>query len=397
MDNPIVQSIVYGMRRHWLVLVFLLMSVGALLGAMQFNSGQEESEEKADRDLSGAKDSFVTDIPMEFKPVPENKEKADENLARINEFFDTASGVLVFDVNATWRGQQPGQQDDFLRYWALRIDELNDLAASNRVQVPNTTIGAGQTNRKYHFTFGHFQTNTVLPKDQVEGLALALHDIRNISKIFLTSNILEIEGIQRARMVQLEDEGLTGASLAYADDLKHYNNDDETLEGYPYRVTFKCYPEALAAVLARIATFPANGNGIYVTRNLKIETTNPGKKEVKGGNDMGGMSMMPGGGGGGGGLGGGGLGGGPDAGGGGLGGGGFGSKKKKEKTAALPEESIDVLAELGLGSKSARIAIGERLLRVELHLDIIRSLIRHADGREAVDEGEAGGFDTGGF
>ena len=113
--------------------------------------------------------------------------------------------------------------------------------------------------------------------------------------------------------------------------------------------------------------------------------------------------MMPGGGGGGGlgggglGGGGGGLGGGPDAGGGGLGGGGFGSKKKKEKTAALPEESIDVLAELGLGSKSARIAIGERLLRVELHLDIIRSLIRHADGREAVDGGEAGGFDTGGF
>ena len=113
---------------------------------------------------------------------------------------------------------------------------------------------------------------------------------------------------------------------------------------------------------------------------------------------MGGMGMMPGGGGGGG-FGGGGLGGGggPDAGAGGLGAGGFGSNKKKEKTANLSEESVDVLAELGLGSKSARIAIGERLLRVELHLDIIRSLIRHADGREAVEEGEAGGFDTGGF
>ena len=60
-------------------------------------------------------------------------------------------------------------------------------------------------------------------------------------------------------------------------------------------------------------------------------------------------------------------------------------------TASLPEPSIDALAESGLGSKSATMAIGERLLRVELHLDIIRGLIRHADGREAA-EAEEGGF-----
>ena len=58
--------------------------------------------------------------------------------------------------------------------------------------------------------------------------------------------------------------------------------------------------------------------------------------------------------------------------------------------SALLEPSIDALAASGLGSKSATMAIGERLLRVELHLDIIRGLIRHADGREAVEE--EGGF-----
>jgi hypothetical protein len=403
MDHPIVQNIVYGLRRHWLALVFLLMSVGALLGAMQFNSGQKESQEKADGDLANAQSSFVTDIPADwpaadYKPEGGNKAKADKNLARIDEFFDTASGVLVFDVNATWRGQQLGQQDDFVRYKDLRIDELNTLAASNRVQLPNTTMGMGQTNRKYHFTFGHFQTNTVLPKDQIEGLALAMHDVRNISNIFLTSNILELKGIQRARMVQLEDKERTGASLAYADDLEHYTNDAETLEGYPYRVTFVCYPEVLAAVLGRIATFPANGNGIYITRNVKIESITPGKEQRKDGDDMdggfggggfGGGGFGGGGFGGAGGLGGG-LGGDPEDAGGGFGGGGD-NNQKKEKAGELPEASVDALAASGLGSKSAKIAIGEQLLLVELHLDIIRGLIRHADGREA-DEEEDEGF-----
>jgi hypothetical protein len=44
-----------------------------------------------------------------------------------------------------------------------------------------------------------------------------------------------------------------------------------------------------------------------------------------------------------------------------------------------------------LASKSAKTAIAERLLRVELHLDIIRSRIQHADGREA-EEMEDDGF-----
>jgi len=56
----------------------------------------------------------------------------------------------------------------------------------------------------------------------------------------------------------------------------------------------------------------------------------------------------------------------------------------------LPEASVEALAVSRLGSKSASMAIGERLLRVELHLDIIRSLIRHADGREAGEEEEEG-------
>ncbi|MDP7009777.1 MAG: hypothetical protein QF685_00210, partial [Verrucomicrobiota bacterium] len=158
MNHPIVQIILYGLRRHWLALVFLLASVGAMLGAMQFNAGQKETHEKAEGELSNAQSSFVTDIDMKFKPVPENKKQAGENLARISEFFDTASAVFVFDVNATYEG-------DFVRHLNVRIDELNDFAASNRVRLPNTAAGKGQTNRKYHFSFGHFQTNAVLPAD----------------------------------------------------------------------------------------------------------------------------------------------------------------------------------------------------------------------------------------
>ena len=46
-----------------------------------------------------------------------------------------------------------------------------------------------------------------------------------------------------------------------------------------------------------------------------------------------------------------------------------------------------------LGSTEASTAIGERLLRVVLRLDIVRSLIDHADGREEAVDGEgAGGF-----
>ena len=369
MNHPIVQIILYGLRRHWVALVFLLASVGAVLGAMQFNAGQKEAHEKSDGELSNAQSAFVTDIEMKFKPVPENKKQAEDNFSRIGDFFDTASDVFVFDVNATYEG-------DFVRHLNVRIDELNNLAANHRVQIPNTILGKDKTNRAYHFTFGHYQTNSVLPADQIEGLALALHDVRNIAKIFLTSNILKLEGIKRTRMVQLEDSGFTGTSQAYTDDLKHYLNDEETLEGYPYLVTFVCFPEALTTVLGRIATFPANGNGIYITRNLKIESVTPGEQEDKGGD-----GMM-----GGGGFGGLGGGGGPGDGPGGDGGFGGGDKKKKGEVIGLPDASIDALAASDLGSKSARMAIGERLLRVELHLDIIRGLIRHADGREAEEE-----------
>ena len=196
---------------------------------------------------------------------------------------------------------------------------------------------------------------------------------------------MEVKGIQRTRMVQLEDSGLTGTSQAYTDDLKHYSNVEETLEGYPYRVTFVCYPEALATVLRRIASFPAGGNGIYITRNVKIESIIPGKEKDKDGGDMMGGGDF-------GGLGGGGGfgGGGPDPDGGDGGSFGGGDGKKKGKTVGLPEASIEALAASDLGSKSASTAIGERLLRVELHLDIIRRLLRHADGREAGEEEEEG-------
>ncbi|MDP7010224.1 MAG: Amuc_1100 family pilus-like protein [Verrucomicrobiota bacterium] len=373
MNHPVIQGIIYGLRRHWVALVFLLMSLAALWFGMQFSSSHQEAHKKAEDDLSSAQGSFVTDIPMEFKPVPENLDQADENLARIGEFFNTAKGVLVFDVNATYKG-------DFVRHLKIRIDELNDLAASNRVQIPNTTVGKGQTNRQYHFTFGHFQTNVVLPADQIEGLALALHDVRKIAGIFLTSNILELKGIQRTRMVQLEDQGRTGSSQAYTDDLKHYVNDEETLEGYPYLVTFVCYPETLASVLGRIATFPAGGNGIYITRNLKIESVSPGEKKKVVDSDDDGMGDAS--------LGGGfGIPGGDPSGG---DGGGGGDDEKKSNSDKLSAGSIDALAASGLGSKSARPVIEEQLLRVELHLDIIRGLIKHADGRE--DEESEEGF-----
>ncbi len=380
MDHPVAQAILYGLRRHWLALVFLLIGAGAVLGSLQFSGDKKEAHDKADSDLSSAQASFVTDIEMKFKPDKKgvNKRQAGDNLERIKEFFDTASEVFQFDVNATYEG-------DFMRHLKVRVDELNDLAASNRVQLPNTLVSKGQTNRKYHFTFGLFQTNAILPADQIEGLALALHDVQKIAGIFLTSNIMEVKGIQRTRMVQLEDSGLTGTSQAYTDDLKHYSNVEETLEGYPYRVTFVCYPEALATVLRRIASFPAGGNGIYITRNVKIESIIPGKEKDKDGGDMMGGGDL-------GGLGGGGGfgGGGPDPDGGDGGSFGGGDGKKKGKTVGLPEASIEALAASDLGSKSASTAIGERLLRVELHLDIIRRLLRHADGREAGEEEEEG-------
>ena len=385
MNNPIVQSILYGLRRHWLALVFLLMSVGALVGAMQFSTGQEEAQKKAEGEFAAAQGTFVTDIPMDFKPVPENVEQADENLARIGEFFSTAKGVLTFDVNATYEG-------DFLRHLNIKINDLNKMATLNRVKLQNTTMGAGQTNRKYHFSFGHFQTNTILPADQIEGLALALHDVRNISGIFLESGILELKSIQRVRMVRNEDKGLTGSSQAYLDDLKHYTNEEESLEGYPYRVTFVCYPEGLAQVLWRIATYPAAGKGIYLTRNMKIQSLSAAKEAGKKGGNRGGDGA--------GGPGGfGGFGGDPGGGGGlpgGVGGGamlgGIDNKSDgKDEAAILPEASIDALADSGLASKSAKTAIAERLLRVELHLDIIRSRIKHADGREP-EEVEDDGF-----
>ena len=380
MNNPIVQIVIYGLRRHWVVAVFFLFGVGAVLGTSQFKTDQDEKLKKAGSDLLTAQGAFVTDVPMTIKPVPENLEQADKNLARIEQFFDTAAGVFRFDVNATYEG-------NFFRHLNVKINELNVLAASNRVIVPNTAAGAGQTNRKYHFTFSHFQDTTRLPADQIEGLALALHDVQSISKLFLESGIVELSGIQRVSMVATEDSNSGGdsgdAAQAIASDLKHYTNSEETLEGYPYRITFVCYPEVLGAVLGRVASFPASGTGIFLTRSMSVESVAPSVGQVN--NPMASLpSPDP-------------LDGGEedDEGGGGA----FGGGVAPGSGDVLPIESVAALTASNLGSTEASTAVGERLLRVVLRLDVVRSLINHADGREEVADGEGvsgfGGDDDG--
>ncbi len=42
MNNPIVQIVIYGLRRHWVVAVFFLFGVGAVLGTSQFKTDQDE-------------------------------------------------------------------------------------------------------------------------------------------------------------------------------------------------------------------------------------------------------------------------------------------------------------------------------------------------------------------
>ncbi|MBR90315.1 MAG: hypothetical protein CMO66_03465 [Verrucomicrobiales bacterium] len=389
MNNPIVQAIVYGLKRHWKLLVFLLMGVGALLFSLKWSGEKKQAHDEAESSYAGSQSSFKgADFSPTYKPVQENIDLADANVAKIDEFFDSAKGVLNLNVSVD-------KPTDFMRKLHLQIDRLNVMAYTNGVKLPNTATGAGNTNQRFDFTFEQVRTNTP-PQDQIYGLALALHDIKNISELLLTSSILELRSMQRTRRVGLEDAGggmggsggpmtspspynntasagISEGTGPYLDDLEDYTNSDETLTGIPYRVIFTCYPEGLAEVLWRISTQPAPGYGIYVARSLRIETIM---------DDAGMIGVGP-----------------PGA------GTGFGASPGSgggpgfSPPGAVPAVDTSAVAMLGvplaatgLGSRDASPVIHIKKLKVELHFDIIRNYIEYGKGREGMPEDGEGGF-----
>ena len=398
------KAVLYWLKRHGLWLLLLLISGGTTYYGYSFMAGLDEGLKKVDTKLESAKKKLnPTGLPP-WKPSDENLQMGVRNLKKLEDFINEANGALLFDHNAT---RTPGVLfRDVLR---VQIKELNDLASqSNAIKRPvglpsDNARGLGMpTNSMYHFTFSLYQSNMYqnnkIRDDQWDDLSMALHDINNIARrILLTSGIESLTSIQRVRMASSEMNA-QGSNADYLDDLTKYGN--EKAEGYPYRVVFRCYPQALSEVLTRIVTFEPKGNGYYIIRSLSITAVegggaNPGNANSGGGGQLNrgfGMGGMGGAVGGGGGLpgGGGGLpgGGGGLPGGGGSGGGGGGAP---DGDGGMDSDGIDSLVETGQASLQATSVVGPQMMEVTLHMDIMRKKKPRAVGRgDGEEEGNDG-------
>ena len=404
--NPQIEQVLYWLKRHWMPLLFLLLAIGAGAGGWLWNAAQAEKLKRAGEGMQAADKKMNPEITIIYKPDEANLEMAQRNQQSVDAFVKKAEAMAGFEVKAR-------VADDFVEQMRQTLRALNQLAQTNNVKLPNTvTIRGSATDITYHFSFSRFQTNLTLgnplPRDQWPVIAQVLHDINNVSGIFLTSGVTSVENIQRAPMktvsVETNSVAIEG-SKEYLTDLAEYQTEQADIS--PYRITFRCFPDTLSKVLARIAQFPPQGNGVFIARSVKITPASESAKPAQGGGGFGGASG--GGGGFGGGIGGGGFGGAPGGGGGapgggggpggpgGIGGGGAGAfpgnggAAQPQTPGKLSAAEVLLLANSGFGSQQAETILKEELLEVVLHLDIIRQKPR-AEGPLPGNGGRPNGF-----
>ena len=402
--NPQIEQVLYWLKRHWMPLLFLLLAIGAGAGGWVWNAKQAEKLKLAGEKILAAEAKLNPSITITYKPDEANLEVALRNQQSVDTFMKKAEAVAGFEV-------KPPIGDDFVEQMRQVLRGLNQLAQTNNVKLPNTvTIRGSATDITYHFSFSRFQTNLTLgnplPRDQWPVIAKVLHDINNVSGIFLTSGVTSVENIQRAPMKTVSVEANSVAiegSKEYLTDLAEYQTQQADIS--PYRITFRCFPDTLSKVLARIAQFPPEGNGVFIARSVKITPASESAKPAQGGGGFGGAS---GGGGFGGAPGGGGFGGAPGGGGGapggggpggpgGIGGGGagafpgIGGAGQPQTPGKLSAAEVLLLANSGFGSQQAETILKEELLEVVLHLDIIRQKPR-AEVAPNANGGRSNGF-----
>tara|TARA_Y100000588_G_scaffold339463_1_gene382187 strand:- start:979 stop:2112 length:1134 start_codon:yes stop_codon:yes gene_type:complete len=358
------QLVVYGLKRHWLPMVLILLAGGGTYYGYTFMAEQAGALEKASAEFKTAKGKLTPEGLPPWGPNEENLRMAEKNSRRISAFIQEANGAMLYENNVT-------QGSVFLRNVLKdRIQRLNQMATNTPsgipVVLPKENLGAIKEDDKenypkepiYHFTFGCYHQNLHLNRrisksdEPYVPLITALKDVENIcGEILFASGIKELVEIQRVKFpFETKTEGF---GQDFLKDMAPYEN--ETATGMPYLVKFRANPAALSTVLTRVCTFNPKGNGYYIIRSISIDAVGGTEaedttKKANGATGSGG-ALMP---------------------------GGTGAPKANQpqsapaKKSALPEAVVKALVDTKQASLQATPVVGPDLIEVKLHLDIIR-------------------------
>jgi hypothetical protein len=238
-------------KRNLYFLISCVLAVALLLAAGWYCYSEWSGNSQSWDQLTAAYEQLKQ---INNKPVTPSKENIEAAKQQSSQALELASGLRKFLMpipsvpNST-------NIDDRLLAFAVRdmIGELTRAAAANHVTL--------QTD--FAFSFTAQRDKAVYSAQSREHLAREMGEVRLISGVLFTNRISSLESIQRERTAD-DGMGATTAQAEYLDAVSVTNNN--TIVS-PYQVSFLCFDQELAGVLAGFAN---EQHGIMV-RTLEVE------------------------------------------------------------------------------------------------------------------------------
>jgi hypothetical protein len=148
--------------------------------------------------------------------------------------------------------------EEFSSALSRTIDQLSHAATNANVSLPPKNATTGQT---YSFSFEEQRPKLDFARGSLEPLSIQLDEIKTIADVLIQAKINALDGIRRERV---SEDDQKGPQTDYLSD-KTVTNDLAVVT--PYEVTFRCFSQELAAVLAGFASSP---NGLIV-KSINVE------------------------------------------------------------------------------------------------------------------------------
>jgi hypothetical protein len=235
------------LKRNILLLLGILISAGALAGAVVFLVIQLKSAGEYQEQLQQQIEGYKTLKSQNPFPNDQNVQIAREESVRLRQFVTNSRPLLAV---------APPPKLDSLGFKSLlenTIDELQKSAFSSGILLPS----------KYGFSFQALRPMVTFPTNAIEPLTVQLREVKELCGILVQGKVHSIDAIRRVRVLADEGAGLPD----YLEGRTQMPVGQMTVA--PYEVSFRGFSAELSAVLdalQRAQTF-------YVVKKIQVEKT----------------------------------------------------------------------------------------------------------------------------
>lgn len=208
--------------------------------------------------------------------------KEAEVTASLEEQSTKLDGLLALDPQPTAQNITAAQEQektmgafmDEVKKAFVPLDYFTNLDSGQFKVLLDTTVDqlrreadqAGvKLQRDYAFTFSSQKTLMSFDQNQIKPLAMAMVEVRDISRIIINARVLSLDGIRRVAIANDSPSPTPGQSDTWT--RKITTNDLAYL--VPYEFTFHGFTPELAAVLQGLARSPHS----FIVKNVGVDTT----------------------------------------------------------------------------------------------------------------------------